>query len=251
MHVEGKSFCCDAHHTYDIAKGGYVNLVLNHRQMSGDDKGMVDARSKFLAHGYYASLQQALCEIIQSISPEVLVDAGCGQGYYTNAFQDVMDGEIYGFDLSKFALKEACKAHKNIQYATASVADVPLLKDCADAWVSVFAPIYIEEVQRILKQDGTFIKVGPGAKHLYELKQVLYSEVYENEVEITSYEGFTHVMQKQVKASITIEHQDDIQALFQMTPYYYRSSKESIASLTRLETLKTQLEFVIDVYKKG
>lgn len=250
LDLKGKSYVCENNHTYDVAKGGYVNLVMHNRKTTGDDKGMVDARTSFLEKGYYQSLQTAICEQLKKLSLHVLVDAGCGQGYYTNVLQKQMaDIQIYGFDLSKFALKEACKAHTKVHYAAASVADVPLSDHCADGWISVFAPIYIEEVSRVLMKDGYFIKVGPGPKHLYELKQQLYDSVYDNDSEISSYEGFTHIKRIMIEDVIDIDNSLDIQALFQMTPYYYRSSKGNIMKLEKLKYLHIQLEFTIDIYE--
>lgn len=56
---------CKNNHSYDISKRGYVHLALHHPSGSGDDKEMVKARTRFLSHGYYEPLQQALVQIVQ------------------------------------------------------------------------------------------------------------------------------------------------------------------------------------------
>ena len=54
LNKTGKSFICSNGHCFDMAKSGYVNLLLkstggNH----GDNKLMVSARRDFLDKGYY------------------------------------------------------------------------------------------------------------------------------------------------------------------------------------------------------
>ena len=74
-----RCFVCNLKHSYDIARQGYVNLILN-GSVHGDSKEMVVARTEFLNHGYYACLQEKLCELIKKIQPARLVDLGCGNG---------------------------------------------------------------------------------------------------------------------------------------------------------------------------
>ena len=48
------AYVCPKNHSFDIAKSGYVNLLLNSSQgHHGDDKLMVRARRDFLDKGYY------------------------------------------------------------------------------------------------------------------------------------------------------------------------------------------------------
>ena len=85
---------------------------------------MVKARTRFLSHGYYAPLQAALVELVRGYHPSVVIDAGCGEGYYTNRVKQETD-TLLGFDLSKYAVDEACKARSGAVYAVASVFHMP------------------------------------------------------------------------------------------------------------------------------
>lgn len=249
-HIE-QSYQCAHNHNYDIAKQGYTSLLLGNHRLTGDNKEMVEARTVFLNHAYYAPLCQRLCELVHRYAPKVIIDAGCGQGYYTNAIKRAnMDCEMYGFDLSKFALKQACKAKENVHYTVASVSSLPLQDACGDLLLSVFAPIFMDEFARVLKEHGYFIKVGPGPFHLYGLKEVLYHEIYENEAEASNYEGFQLVHEEMVDYEAKIIGKEDIKALFQMTPYFYRSPKETSDILLELDLLKTQIQFHVEVYRK-
>ena len=53
---EERRLVCPAGHSFDVARSGYVNLLLSQqtgRKHHGDDKRMVKARSAFLERGYY------------------------------------------------------------------------------------------------------------------------------------------------------------------------------------------------------
>ena len=44
---------CEEGHSFDIAKRGYVNLNLNNRKRTGDEKEMIQGRRSFLEKGNY------------------------------------------------------------------------------------------------------------------------------------------------------------------------------------------------------
>lgn len=250
LYQKGNSYLCDHAHTFDIARSGYVNLYTKGRKISGDQKDMVEARTIFLSHGYYHPLRQGMIRLLKEIDPHVLIDAGCGQGYYTNAFQEALHAcEIYGFDLSKYACKEAARSGKQVHYATASIASLPLKDACADALLSMFAPVYENEIRRVLKQNGCFIRVTPGEKHLLELKQVLYDHAYLNEP-AKAIHGMNLEHTEEISYHADIQGQKDIQALFSMTPYAYRTSMEHKKRLTDLSSLCIQLQFHIEIWRK-
>lgn len=249
---EEHTYECIHHHSFDIARRGYVNMLLGNHKATGDDKEMVKARTNFLSHGYYQPLCDAIKKIVEQDQPAVLVDAGCGEGFYTNQIKDVLPtSTIYGFDLSKFAVDEACKAKKDITYGVCSVFHMPLQDACADMILSVFAPFDIEENKRVLKDGGLFVKVGPASKHLYDLKKVLYDEIYENEGNVENYANMELIHCEYVDYEIEIDGQADIYALFQMTPYYWKTPKAGSERLKCLDILKTRVQFRIEVYKKG
>lgn len=244
------SYICDNHHCYDIAKSGYVNLCLHQRKAQGDNKEMVQARSEFLQQAYYEPLRQRLIALMKQYPSYCIIDAGCGQGYYTNEIAKAMpSSEVYGFDLSKFALKKAAGKVENTHYALASIADLPLCDHCADIIISVFAPIYEKEFDRLLKTNGCFIKVGPGPKHLWELKQLLYETVYENEAP-KPMDCLKLIHSEALRYETDFADSQHIQALLMMTPYAYRTPKSAIQRLETIENLHTTLDFYIQVWQK-
>ena len=47
-----------------------------------------------------------------------------------------------------------------------------------------------------------------------------------------------------------LQNAHDIKALFQMTPYYWRTPKESVEHLLSLSALTTRVSFHITIYRK-
>ncbi|NLG92508.1 MAG: methyltransferase domain-containing protein, partial [Clostridiales bacterium] len=117
-----KTYACPKGHSYDIAAEGYVHLLPPNRMHSkspGDNKQMVAARRRFLEAGYYRLFSEKLNELVRryaGLSP-VLLDAGCGEGYYTGRLFESLQSQggtpqIFGFDISKCAVKAAAKKYK-------------------------------------------------------------------------------------------------------------------------------------------
>lgn len=55
--------------------------------------------------------------------------------------------------------------------------------------------------------------------------------------------------QQRVSANITLQTQADIEAVFQMTPYYYRTRPADKERLANLDTLQTAIDFIIAEYR--
>ena len=256
------SYSCPQGHSFDIAREGYTHLLpanKKHSKNPGDDKAMVAARSAFLDRGYYAPLRDALTALTvrllaDSPSP-VLLDSGCGEGYYTAGLCQALLGaghtpRIAGVDLSKFALKRAARRLPQREFAVGSVYHLPLGDRSVQLLVNVFSPLAAEEFARILTPGGHFLYVVPSARHLWEMKQVLYDQPYENPVKTEDYPGFVHRETLPLRFSAKIDRTEDIMALFGMTPYAWKTPKEGVERLRALDCLETQVGFDIHVYQR-
>lgn len=240
---------CQQGHSFDIAKRGYVNLNLNNRKRTGDEKEMIQGRRSFLEKGYYQIFRDRLCMLLDQYQVSTLCDAGCGEGYYTNAF--MQEGrQVFGFDLSKYGIDYACRSKKGVFYGVASVFRLPLKDACMDAVLSIFAPFDEKEMARVLKEHGIFIKVSPAKNHLMGMKKVLYEEVYENEAPSKTMEHFILKEEIIVEDVIHLSSQEDIWNLFTMTPYYHKTPYKGKEALQKQEKLTTEIGFVMQVYEK-
>lgn len=243
----GKSFLCSGNHNFDIAKQGYVNLLMSNKQGNhGDDKLMVRSRQTFLEKGYYAPMRDAVNELLGS--DNTVLDAGCGEGYYTSLFSE--NNNLYGIDVSKEALKIAARKCPKASFAVASIYELPFPDGCFDAVINIFAPDSKEEFIRVLKSGGRLIMVTPMENHLMELKKAVYDTPYKNPYVDPARDGFTVKSAKEIKYEITLESNEDIVSLFKMTPYYYNTSPSDRQKLDTLDRLTTGVEFLVTEYEK-
>jgi 23S rRNA (guanine745-N1)-methyltransferase len=257
---EERVYRCPKGHSYDIAKEGYTYLLppnQKHSAAPGDDKGMAAARREFLSKGYYQPLLNTLCcqILARSVDSPAILDAGCGEGYYTAGIYQTLTAagkmpRMAGTDISKFILRHAAKREKDIEFAVASSYHLPLAEDSVDILLNCFSPLALEEFRRVLRPSGWFFYVVPAADHLWELKQVLYDNPYPNEEKESPYEGFRYEAIVPVEDTITLTCQADIHALFQMTPYYWKTPKAGAERLAALETLSTKIAFRVHIFQK-
>ncbi len=256
---DGKSAKCQGHnpkkkqHSFDFASEGYLSFGAT----GGDSKEAVRARTLFLEKDYYLPAAMAICEAVKKYAPDcqTLIDAGCGQGYYTEKLA-ALSRLTWGFDLSKFACAAGAKAAKRrgqagLYYATASVFELPLASESADVITNIFAPCAEEEYCRILKDGGLLFVVGAGKNHLMGLKRVIYDNIYENGERADLPKNMKHLDTVVSSHTISVEGKDDIAALFSMTPYYWRTSEADKEKLAALDSLETEIEFEINIYQKG
>lgn len=242
-----KSYRCEHNHTFDVAKEGYTNLLLKSSKHTGDNKEMVVARHTFLSKGFYNPLLERLLKELQTMKHDVLVDCGCGEGFYTNHIQQALKNQTFAFDVSKDALKYASKNNKDINYFLASIFHLPIKNESVDVIFNIFAPCPVEEVLRLLKPDGYLIKVDPDTEHLKEMKAILYEHVIENEEK--QIEKLELVEAIHITFPMNLEN-EDIANLFKMTPYYYKSSKQASDRLLAERNLSCTAGFVIYKYQK-
>lgn len=256
VRIEDKTLCClGGKHRFDVAKEGYVNLAVGHMP-GGDSKEAIAARTSFLEKGYYAPAAKALEQAVQDYLPvgATLIDAGCGQGWYSNRLAKA-GYRMAGFDLSKFGCARAAKnaaamGLPDTAYAVASVYTMPLCDACADGVLNIFAPCAEQEYRRVLRDGGYLFLLGAGQTHLMGLKKALYDTTYENAARADLPTDMTLVQTRRVTFEITVEGQSDIEALFSMTPYYWRTSRDDKAKLAALETLTTEVDMLLYVYTK-
>ncbi len=241
---------CASGHSFDRAKEGYFNLLRSHKQgdRMGDDKQAARYRRDFLNRGYYACLQNALTGLFAG-KQGTLLDICCGEGYYTSALGALPGLRVYGFDLAKEMVRLAAKRGGGT-YFVANLAHLPVAESSFDWAVHLFAPFQEAAFCRLLKPGGRLITVVPGPDHLFGLKKAVYDRPYRNDGALPKTAQLRQVETMTVRDEIDLASQQDIQAVFRMTPYYYRTGPQDRAKLTPLDHLATPIEFILGVYEK-
>ncbi len=256
LYKENKSLKCENMHCFDISRKGTVNLLLSAKANHGDDKRMVSARKAFMDKGYYEPLHKDIRELTGKYAHDnsVILDCGCGECSYTADISRYLrstgkHAEIIGIDVSKEAINTGASRHENITLAVASVYAVPLADKSCDIVLSLFAPFAGSEYLRLLKRNGIYITAFPLKDHLFELKAAIYESPYLNNVSPLDIEGFELIENKECRFKAMISSNEDITALFEMTPYCYKTSREDRAKLDKLDRLDVTASFGIAVYR--
>ena len=212
-----RAYACPNGHAYDKAREGYVHLLpanKKHSKAPGDDKGMAEARRRFLSGGYYGHLLAALCALGAEYAPpgEAVLDSGCGEGYYTAGLWEALGRPpLAGIDLSKPSVRLAARRVPEGEFAVASAYHLPL----ADASVGL----------------------------------VLNDQPYRNREEDVPYEGFSYERVEPVEAVVDVAG-EALRDLFQMTPYYWKTPREGAERLAALDGLRVRASFRVHVFRR-
>ncbi len=252
-----KSLVCSGEraHCFDISSVGHINFDSRHSG-GGDSKAAVLSRKRFLDAGYYEKVSDAVNEILRDyLSPNsFVVDAGCGEGYYTCRAAECGFVSV-GFDISKEAIISASKRAKrqgcsNAFFGVASVFEMPIANCSADAVVNIFAPCAESEYSRVLKDGGFLVIAYAGREHLMGLKRLIYDNVYENEARADMPIDMEFLEERRCLYNISLSSNEDINDLFSMTPYYWRTSPDDKRKLDDVESLDTAVDIRIALYRK-
>ncbi len=256
--LENSSYRCAKGHCFDRARQGYVNLLTSGGS-HGDNREMIRARRDFLWGEHYSPLADELCRSVADCCEHArvtrIIDAGCGEGYYTAKVDSYLksagfDHDICGIDVSRDACAYAAKAVKDAGFAVASVYSMPFEDQSADIVMSLFAPSAPAEYTRVLSSGGSLIIAFPGVRHLYGLKEILYDTPYENELSDFDIEGFSLRDRKSIRFELTLDNAAAA-SLFAMTPYYYNTPEAGHRRLAECARLTTEAAFELAVYKKN
>ena len=118
----------------------------------------------------------------------------------------------------------------------------------SNCYVYAVLPIW-RECARVLKPGGYLLRVVPMEKHLIELKAAVYDHPYENPPFEPAAEGFRLMQTQALRTTITLSSNEDVQALFLMTPYYYKTGAEDQKKLAAVQSLRVTTEFLLAVYQ--
>lgn len=259
----GGSYRCEAGHCFDVARESYVNLLPVQQKKSrspGDSAESLQARRQFLAAGFYQPLRDALVALLARPASSdadaeppsrTIIDLGCGEGYYSAAMTAVAS-EVIALDIAKPAIRLAAKTYPQLRCAVASVAAVPLPSACADVITSIFAPVPLAQMQRLLKPGGQAVVVTPAPAHLFAYRHALFGEVRDHvpaKFADAASAQFTVQAQTEVRYDIVLDHAA-INALLPMTPYAYKASPERRRAVSEQSILHTEAAFSVLVLTK-
>lgn len=241
-----RTWRCPAGHSFDVAREGYVNLLLAQQRNSpepGDSAEMVRARREFLDSGRYQPLRDATIDLLAPLGLDSLLDVGCGEGYYTAAFPAVAR-EVIGLDIAKPAIRLAAKRRRDITWLVASGAHLPIADASIDLVASFFCPLHVQELHRVLKPGGSVLLATPGPDHLHSLRAGLFEEVRPHEPEkfiATFGECFALSEQREIAFDLDLDNLQ-LRQLVSMTPYAWKARPERRVALETAARFTTRAQ---------
>ena len=250
-----RQYRCSHNHSFDIARQGYVNLLVvqqKHSLNPGDTREQVLSRREFLEAGYYAPIADALVVTAKNLGiTGQILDVGCGEGYYSARLADALDAPLTGLDISKEAVRCAAGKYKGKQWLCATASHIPVEEGSVDLLSSLFALTLPEEFARVLKPGGYFFQVLAAEDHLLGLKGIIYDRL-NFKVKNTAPElpGFELVKSVPIRFSFAVEGKQ-VQNLFSMTPHVFRIGKDGAERLRKTEVLTDTASCVLNVYQRS
>lgn len=259
--IENRNYGCENNHQFDTAKEGYVNLLPVNQKKSknpGDNDVMIAARRSFLEAAHYDPLVdevvQLVCDQLNEKEEATLLDTGCGEGYYTNRIAEklsVNNSQVFGTDISKYAVRLAAKRYKTSNFFVSSVFNLPVAAKSIDLIVSIFAPFQADEFQRVLAVNGKLLIVSPAENHLKEIAELVYDEFRPHEKTILDKvpEPFHQIAKKHCRFVLHLEGTNAILNLLKMTPYYWSASEKQLANFETIQQMEVTCDFNITVFE--
>jgi len=255
---------CSSGHNFDIARQGYVNLLLVQDKRSrnpGDTKEMVDARRRFLDTGVYEAISEHFNQIVSETltvphdKPINILDAGCGEGYYLERFFNAVSAlerpescSLVGMDISKLAIIAATKRNrKNVTWVVGTNRKPPVLSGSIDCIFSIFGyPVY-EAFRHVLRGNGCIVLAEAGPNHLIELREIIYEDVHkEGPPSLTAAEGqgFHLIDEQTLTTQVGPLTNMQIRDLLAMTPHFYRIKQEQKEAAEEADKLNMTIDVV-------
>lgn len=259
-----RSLTCSNQHTFDIAKQGYINLLLQQNK-THYDKDLFTARRQIIAkNGFFDRLTAMLSQIINNQTTDQgvlkLVDMGSGEGTHLANIDDTLQTNFtqsvvgIGIDIAKEGILTAAKSYENVVWMVADLAHTPLMDQTCDVILNILSPSNYREFKRVLKDDGIVIKVVPGEGYLSELRHHFYQqsskEDYSN-VEVTTHfsDHFHHVEEHTLFYKIPLDP-PAMKALIKMTPLTWNISEEEINTFLKTGISEITVDLKVLIGKK-
>jgi 23S rRNA (guanine745-N1)-methyltransferase len=167
---EERRVICARGHSFDVARSGYINLLQPQDRRSktpGDTADAVAARRRLHDRGVTKSLLDAIAEMANVTPDDVVLDAGCGDGFYLGS----LDCDAHGVDISLPAIEAAAKRYPDCKWIVAN-ADrfVPYADDTFTQVMTITARMNSSEFRRVLRHDGRLLVAIPAPDDLVELR---------------------------------------------------------------------------------
>jgi 23S rRNA (guanine745-N1)-methyltransferase len=171
---EQQRVVCANGHSFDIARSGYINLLQPQDKRSknpGDTAAAVKARRRLHDRGVTAPLLQGIADAAELKQEDVVLDAGCGDGFYLGSLAAEARCKACGIDISIPAVDAAARRYPAYEWLVANADRFVPYEDASFTKVlSITARMNSPEFRRVLCQDGRLLVALPAPDDLKEIR---------------------------------------------------------------------------------
>jgi len=229
---EARRLFCPRGHSFDVARSGYINLLQPQDRRSkqpGDTAAAIAGRRRLHDGGVTGPLLRAIAATVAASPGDVVLDAGCGEGFYLGALARETGCDAHGVDISIPAVDAAARRYPECEWTVAN-ADrfLPYAERSFSLVMSITARMNAGEFRRVLREDGRLLVALPAPEDLVELRGVGRDRVART-VE-TFEQGFTLVDQRRVTTATEL----DAAAVQDVLHSIYRPLRSQPASAMRV-----------------
>jgi len=204
---EQRRVACPRGHSFDIARSGYINLLQPQDRRSkqpGDTPAAVAARRRLHDRGVTGPLLRVIADALDAAPGDVVLDAGCGYGFYLGSLQRETGCAAHGVDISIPAVYAAARRYPECEWIVAN-ADrfVPYADGSFSKVLSITTRMNAAEFRRVLRDDGRLLVAVPAPEDLVELRGVGRDRVAQT---VKTFEpAFTLASQRRVTATADLD----------------------------------------------
>jgi 23S rRNA (guanine745-N1)-methyltransferase len=165
---------CSRGHSFDVARSGYINLLQPQDRRSkqpGDSADAVNARRRLHDSGVTRPLIDAIADFAKPRRSDIVLDAGCGDGFDLGTMAGASAFQAHGLDLSIPAVNAAARRFPGCEWIVAN-ADrfVPYADHSFTVILSITGRMNSTEFRRVLHEDGRLLVAIPSPEDLIELR---------------------------------------------------------------------------------
>ena len=169
---------CARGHSFDVARSGYINLLQPQDRRSrhpGDTARAVAARRRLHDLGVTTPLLEAMAAMLDAGPSDIVLDAGCGDGFYLGGLARQAGFDAHGVDISTRAVDAAARryppAEGRWEWIVAN-ADrfLPYAAGAFSIVLSITGRMNASEFRRVLRGGGTLLVALPAPDDLIELR---------------------------------------------------------------------------------
>ena len=171
---DNRRLVCPHNHSFDVARSGYINLLQPQERRSktpGDTPAAVAGRRRIHERGFTAPLLAAISAMAKATASDIVLDAGCGEGFYLGSLAEQTRFDAHGVDISIPAIDAAARRYPGCEWIVAN-ADraLPYMAESFSLLLSITARMNAPEFRRVLRPGGRLVVAIPGPEDLIELR---------------------------------------------------------------------------------